>query len=247
MLARLPDVPNGEILVSWERLARPVALRRDPGDPLNRPPASPPDGTAIVHDEAGAPYLLFPAPPATAPDEGWRLTPGRGDWQVLVPPTATRGWPHSWWRVHRADIPHDAGRVRYDGVRVWGISRRTDEPFRSGPHAEVLVRALLVRGLMEDGLSHAAAVRQWLAWDRACGSTLTRRVEPEILAAANRIAARGRGTRYLPQSERDARTNDRGTWGTWEHSLARQHHRLWRDIGIVGPGGRPTATIFAYR
>lgn len=253
-LGQLSDIPGAEILASWERLARPVALRRDPGHPLNRPPASPPIGTAIVHDEAGAPYLVIPAPPLAAPEDGWRLVPGRGDWQVLVPASATSDWPNASWRVHG---PNDrAGKLWYDGLRSWGISERTDTSFRSGPQVRALVRALLVRGLMDDGLApgamdhgltHGAAVRQWLTWHRENGSLMARDIAPKVLAAADRIAARTRGSRHLAQRERDDRLRDRARWSSWESGLRREHRRLWHNLGIIGPDGSATATVFAFR
>lgn len=229
-----------DIFTSWLLLARSIAFPLNPAAVLPRPD----DRIMGVRDASGAPWII--SPPAAAARGRWSVGTDAEGRELLLPP---RDWCARWpraWLVHRVDDIHGRGRVLLRGLRAWGASPRTGARFRSGPRARVVVRALLVRGLVEDGMSQGAAVRLWLSWDKELGGPLTRSVPPTVLAAAQRIAARPRGSRHLGQSARDARFADRTTWRDWESGLRREHRRLWRRIGLVAGDGSPLVPVVCH-
>ena len=131
-----------------------------------------------------------------------------------------------------------AGHLELRNVHV---SRRKDVRrgasgrFPRGVAKPVLARSLLVRGLMEEGLTHGQAVLHCFAWDRDLGGALWGRVSPAARAARERMDARSRGSRWLGQPELDDRLMDRRTWSDEERRLSRSHRDLWLRLGLPDP------------
>jgi len=196
------------IVASWGRLARPLALR------IGNAAATAGPGEAVVTGDDGRPYLLAPAPPLGV--VSLRI---ENEWAV-VEPSGTR---------YRVFDPLDGNRRGVSYHHVAGYRRRAPgrraEWRRSGPQPHAIARALAVRGLMETGLSHGAALRTWVQWPEADPP-------PTIRETIERMARRPPGHRHLPQAERDERAEDRGIWTAWERGLHREHRRIWEEVGV---------------
>jgi hypothetical protein len=149
-------------------------------------------------------------------EHGWRLRRGK-----LTPVTAGAQQNASLLKT----LNVDGMRLRHVSQRKVGMypppppdyegDRRMwqDRPRRSGVHKESVARALLIRGLVSDGLSHRAAIRTWLGWEIELEGPWSKRRSLQIAA-------------------RQLRAGDFYALRDFEESRAADDRSLWRALGI---------------
>ena len=221
----------GVVIGSWLRLARPLAL-------LVQGMSADEDSAPVIAGEGGGWYILSPAEPELVDCASWLLRADeashRGRLMRDLKPWGRVRWIYDPMHPERTT----RGVTRLRGSRRYGLSPRTGRSYRSGPHpdGQAVLRALVVRGLMETAdLSHGAALHVWALWPEAS-------VPAAVGEALTRITGRSRGSRHLPQAERDARLADRLVRAAWERSIRRQLREIWLAQGLTNPDGSPTGT-----
>jgi hypothetical protein len=211
-----PHLAVGEIVRSWLHLARPIALRVAP-ETLS---------ADMRRGDDGAVYWLTPAPHDS--DTLLHIASPDGP-AILRSPDGSE-------RSHEVDDPLNPAQTRsYHTLGGRRRYHRGGSPYRNGPQPRPIARALAVRGLMESGATHGAALRAWAMWPESDPPA-------EIRRAAERMIQRRRGSRHLPQLERDARLFDRQTWTSWERAISAEDRRIWQEAEIDDPRVLPMVT-----
>ena len=205
-----PDLAVGEIVRSWLRIARPVATRVQPAAL----------SAEMLRGDDASIYWLTPPPPSNSIelhiDLGWavlRMADGSEKRYLVYDPLRPETWgPRTTHAIRR-------------GFRRW---KSAGVPVRSSPDARTVARALAIRGLIEAGMTHGAALRTWVQWPESEPPATMREL-------VGRIASRAPGSRHLPQLERDGRFEDRMAWRGWDRAMHTEHRRIWSEHGFGDP------------
>ena len=182
-----PDLAVGEIVRSWLRIARPIAMRVQPAAL----------SAEMLRGDDASIYWLTPPPPSNSIELHIDLG----------------------WAVLRMA---DGSEKRFRRWKSAGV------PVRSSPDARTVARALAIRGLIEAGMTHGAALRTWVQWPESEPPATMREL-------VGRIASRAPGSRHLPQLERDGRFEDRMAWRGWDRAMHTEHRRIWSEHGFGDP------------